>query len=180
MKLETNELLQYPQSCTFALIHEPTRTVVFYDTVNFYKLLGEILNKLSTETFDYPELHKYKHELSFKVIDESQSINIRRQKYASYVESYKQSGYTVLNRKLSLVKYKLRTVFTRFNKVPVVCVVKVNSRNEKSVMGIFRNEVESSEFIKSLGNLEIIPDVHADNELTKEYLNSQFSIRLRL
>lgn len=180
MKLETNELLQYPQSCTFALIHEPSKSVVFYDTVNFYKLLGEILNKLSSDTFDYPEFHKYKHELSFKVIDENQSINIRRQTYASYVESYKQLGYNVLNRKLSLVKYKIRTVFTRFNRVPVVCVVKVNSRNEKSVMGIFRNELESTEFIKSLGDLEIIPDIHADNDLTKEYLNSQVNIRLRL
>jgi hypothetical protein len=180
MKLETYNLLQYPCSCTFALVHEESKTVVLYDTVNFFKTLGEILNKLSTSVFDYPEFHDYKHQLTVSVISTEQNLDTRRQMFSTEIEKFKQEGYTVLNRKQTLLKYKIRKIITRFNKQTVVCVVKVNSRNEKLVMGVFSNMVEADSFIESLGSLEIIPDIQASNNLTQEYINRQYNIPLRL
>ena len=180
MKLETYNLLQYPSSCTFALIHEPSQQAVFYDTTSFHKTLGDILNKLQCSVYDHPEFHDYKHQLTVSVISTEQNLDTRRQMFALEIEKFKNEGYTVLNRKQTLLKYKIKKIITRFNKQTVVCVVKVNSRNEKLVMGVFINMVEADSFIKSLGSLEIVPDVHASNNLTQEYLNRQYSIPLRL
>ena len=180
MKLETYDLLQYPSSCTFALVHEPSQQVVFYDTTSFHKALGDILNKLQCSVYDYPDFHDYKHQLTVHVISTEQNLDIRRQMFSGYIESYKQSGYDVLNKKTTLLKYRIKKIMTRFNKQPVVCVVKVNSRNEKIVMGMFNNMVEADTFVSSLGSLNVIPEIYAQNDLTQKYLNSQVKIGLRL
>jgi hypothetical protein len=178
--LETRELLQYPSSCTFALIHEGTKMVVLYDTINFFKTLGEILNKLHTTQYDYPEFHDYKHELTIQVMSSEQDLDIRRQMFSAQIESFKNNGYTVLNRKTTLVKYTVRKIMTRYKKQTVVCVVRVNRRNNKQIMGIFHNVIEADRFIESLGVPGIVPIKHADNELTNDYLQSQYRIALRL
>jgi hypothetical protein len=178
--LETNDLFQYPQSCTFGVFHDATKTVVVYDTINFFKTLGEILNKLQNDEYDHPGLHEHKQSLTIRVINSHQTLSVRRQQFSSEIETLTNNGYTVLNKRKTLVKYKLRKIMTRFNKQSVICVVKVNSRNEKTVMGIFNNLIEADAFIESLGDLKIIPEIYASNNLTKDYLNSVFNIPLRL
>lgn len=178
--LETSQLFQYPQSCTFALIHEDTKTVVLYDTINFFKTLGEILNKLQNNQYDYPSLYEARNNLIIKVISENQNLDTRRQMFSHEIETFKNKGYTVLNRKQKLLKYTIRTVLTRYKNKSVVAVVKVTTRNEKHIMGVFNNMVEANEFIKLINNTKVIPDITASNDLTKSILNTDLNIPLRL
>ena len=178
--LETKDLLQYPSSCTFALVYEPSKLVVLYDTINFFKTLGEILNKLQATEYDYPEFHDYKHQLTIQIISSEQDLDLRRQMFSTQIESFKNNGYTVLNKKKTLVKYTIKKIMTRYKKQTVVCVVRVNRRNDKQVMGIFNNTVEADKFISDLDSSGIVPIKHATNELTLDYLQSQYNIHLRL
>ena len=178
--LETSHLFKYPQSCMFGVFHEESKTVVLYDTINFFKTLGELLNSIQNNSCHYPELHDYRNQLVIKVINSDQNLDTRRQMFSKELETLSNSGYTVLNKRKTLVKYKLRKIMTRYKQSAVVCVVRVNLRNEKTILGLFRNTIEADEFMNPLMSLDIIPEVYADNDLTKDYLNSKLKIGIRL
>lgn len=101
------------------------------------------------------------------IVIETCSEDLLRVRHGYWIEHYRNTGYTVYNKKDGL-KYKVRIVVDKeFN----VLVQLVSKRYDYTTIGVFNKVQEAQEFVDKVKlNNPIIP-IYADNEQTKLYLS---------
>lgn len=133
-----NDLLKLPRSVIFAIINDSSKKAYISYTSNLQRRLGVI----SSEILDgISSIGNVTEKIEAKILETTNDKVLV--KY--FIADYRNKGYTILTEKIPL-EYKFKT-FLSIDEGNVK-VVAVNKRNDKIILGTFKNIETANNFVK--------------------------------
>lgn len=159
-------LYNMPKNSIYALINEQDKEIFLTYSTNSLSSLTRLINEIKAGYGLSIDLSKFQ----YKLLEEIKNQQILAFRFNYWYDYFKNDGYKLYNKRKP-VNYKLNyTVGQDFrNKANRLLYAILKNRSKEIVLGVFDNINECTTFIQNYGDLYSIK--HADNNLTKEYLN---------
>jgi len=175
LEIGITDVLKLNVACVYALYSDSTKMVHVSHTTNLLIALGRLLSDMDASVYGGLKYDVMNDQVKLKilttqpeVVDDKRMIKLHA---SLYMDKFKQQGYTAY-KPTNLVKYKIRKSIKVLQLKAFYVVDLVNSRNDKILVGVFRNKREMDQFLKQYyPNDNISGFYYANNQWTNQWRN---------